>query len=84
MDLTFPHRYCKRLLKDPDELMIVAATMTQLAARKQRYKLKMFQRLYYILLASVVVIAVFFVVSSYSFSDRLAEGKPTWIGETVD
>ncbi|KIM70203.1 hypothetical protein SCLCIDRAFT_12757 [Scleroderma citrinum Foug A] len=51
----------------------LTATMTQLAARKQRYKLKMFQRLYYILLASVVVIAVFFVVSSYSFSDRLAE-----------
>ncbi|KAI6120595.1 hypothetical protein EDD16DRAFT_1518685 [Pisolithus croceorrhizus] len=53
-------------------------TMNQLAARKQRYKLKMFQRLYYILLAAVVVIAIFFVVSSYSFSDRLAEG-PTYL-----
>ena len=55
--------------------MITTATMTQLAARKQRYKLKMFQRLYYILLATVVVIVAFFVVSSYSFSDRLAEGR---------
>ncbi|KAG6334954.1 hypothetical protein ID866_4133 [Astraeus odoratus] len=51
----------------------LTATMTQLAARKQRYKLKMFQRLYYILLAAVIIIAIFFVVSSYSFSDRLAE-----------
>jgi hypothetical protein len=34
----------------------------------------MFKRLYYILLATVVVIAIFFVVSSVSFSDRLAEG----------
>ncbi|KAL4070596.1 protein PTM1 [Scleroderma citrinum] len=51
----------------------LTGTMTQLAARKQRYKLKMFQRLYYILLATVVVIAIFFVVSSYSFSARLAE-----------
>ncbi|KAI6047950.1 lung seven transmembrane receptor-domain-containing protein [Pisolithus marmoratus] len=51
----------------------LTGTMNQLAARKQRYKLKMFQRLYYILLAAVIVIAIFFVVSSYSFSDRLAE-----------
>ncbi|KAH0591001.1 hypothetical protein H2248_001112 [Termitomyces sp. 'cryptogamus'] len=49
------------------------ATIAQLRARKQRYKLKMFQRLYYILLGAVVVIAVFFVVSSLSFSGRLAE-----------
>ncbi|KAH7909796.1 protein PTM1 [Hygrophoropsis aurantiaca] len=49
------------------------ATMTQLMVRKQRYKLTMFKRLYYILLATVVVIAIFFVVSSFSFSDRLAE-----------
>ena len=55
--------------------MISTATMVQLAARKQCYKLKIFQRLYYILLASVVVIMAFFVVSSYSFSDRLAEGR---------
>lgn len=48
--------------------------MTQLTIRKQRYKLTMFKRLYYILLATVVVIAIFFVVSSMAFSDRLAEG----------
>ncbi|GLB35917.1 putative lung seven transmembrane receptor [Lyophyllum shimeji] len=49
------------------------ATIAQLRARKQRYKLRMFERLYYILLAAVVVIAIFFVVSSMSFSGRLAE-----------
>ncbi|KAG5353663.1 hypothetical protein C0989_003800 [Termitomyces sp. Mn162] len=49
------------------------ATIAQLRTRKQKYKLKMFQRLYYILLGAVVVIAVFFVVSSLSFSGRLAE-----------
>jgi len=48
-------------------------TMLQLTIRKQRYKLNMFKRLYYILLATVVVIAIFFVVSSLEFSDRLAE-----------
>jgi hypothetical protein len=53
-------------------------TMTQLTIRKQRYKLTMFKRLYYILLAAAVVIAVFFGVSSVSFSDRLAEG--TFVG----
>ncbi|KAG5654686.1 hypothetical protein H0H81_007442 [Sphagnurus paluster] len=49
------------------------ATIAQLRARKQKYKLKMFERLYYILLGAVVVIAIFFVVSSLSFSGRLAE-----------
>lgn len=48
-------------------------TITQLSVRKQRYKLRMFKRLYYILLGTVVIIAVFFVISSMSFSDRLAE-----------
>ncbi|KAF9245774.1 protein PTM1 [Melanogaster broomeanus] len=48
-------------------------TMLQLTIRKQRYKLSMFKRLYYILLAAVIVIAIFFVVSSFEFSDRLAE-----------
>lgn len=52
------------------------ATIVQLKARKQRYKLKMFTRLYRILLLTVVIIAVFFVISSLSFSDRLAEGRP--------
>ncbi|KAI0052524.1 hypothetical protein FA95DRAFT_1580094 [Auriscalpium vulgare] len=49
------------------------ATITQLKARKQRYKLRMFQRLQYILLFVVFVIAIFFVVSSLTFSGRLAE-----------
>ncbi|KAG2076869.1 hypothetical protein BDR04DRAFT_1089135 [Suillus decipiens] len=48
-------------------------TMRQLSVRKQKYKLRMFKRLYYILLGTVVIIAVFFVISSVSFSDRLAE-----------
>ncbi|KAG6866041.1 hypothetical protein C0991_009138 [Blastosporella zonata] len=51
------------------------ATIAQLRARKQKYKLKMFERLYYILLVTVVVIAIFFVVSSLSFSGRLAEDE---------
>ncbi|KAK0199240.1 lung seven transmembrane receptor-domain-containing protein [Desarmillaria ectypa] len=49
------------------------ATIAQLKARKQRYKLSMFERLYRVLLLTVVVIAIFFVVSSFSFSGRLAE-----------
>jgi hypothetical protein len=54
-------------------LYSLQGTMTQLTIRKQRYKLTMFKRLYYILLATAVVIAIFFVVSSMAFSDRLAE-----------
>ena len=50
------------------------ATIAHLRARKQRYKLKMFERLYYILLLAVLVILIFFVVSTMSFSGRLAEG----------
>jgi hypothetical protein len=52
----------------------MAGTLTELRARKQRYKLTMFQRLHRILLGAVVIIGVFFVVSSFSFSGRLAEG----------
>lgn len=54
----------------------IAATIAQLRARKQRYKLTMFTRLYRILLLTVVIIAIFFIISSLSFSDRLAEGTP--------
>lgn len=56
------------------------ATITQLAARKQRYKLRMFTWLYRILLMTVIVIAIFFVVSSLTFSGRLAEdyGARSW------
>jgi len=56
------------------DLRCYIATITHLRARKQHYKLRMFQKLYYILLAAVLVIAAFFVVSSFSFSGRLAEG----------
>ncbi|KAJ7170074.1 lung seven transmembrane receptor-domain-containing protein [Mycena filopes] len=49
------------------------ATIAQLRARKQRYKLSMFENLYRILLFAVLVIAIFFVVSTLSFSGRLAE-----------
>ncbi|KAI0756841.1 lung seven transmembrane receptor-domain-containing protein [Daedaleopsis nitida] len=56
------------------------ATITQLAARKQRYKLSMFIWLHRILMMTVVVIAIFFVVSSMTFSGRFAEdyGSRTW------
>ena len=53
----------------------LAATMSQLAARKQRYKLRMFRWLYRILVMTVVIIAIFFAVSSFTFSGRLAEGN---------
>ncbi|KAK1220015.1 hypothetical protein PQX77_017222 [Marasmius sp. AFHP31] len=49
------------------------ATITELRVRKQRYKLSMFEKLNYVLVFSVVVILIFFVVSSFSFSGRLAE-----------
>lgn len=55
---------------------LASATISQLAARKQRYKLSMFTWLYRILLMTVIVIAIFFVVSSLVFSGRLAEGTP--------
>ncbi|KAJ3966513.1 lung seven transmembrane receptor-domain-containing protein [Lentinula raphanica] len=51
------------------------ATIAQLRARKQRYKLSMFEKLYHILIFTVIVIAIFFVVSSFSFSGRGAEGE---------
>lgn len=57
-----------------DAHFISAATINQLAARKQRYKLSMFTWLYRILLMTVIVIAIFFIVSSFVFSGRLAEG----------
>ncbi|KAI0082097.1 hypothetical protein K474DRAFT_1767896 [Panus rudis PR-1116 ss-1] len=61
-------------------LYALKATTTQLAARKQRYKLRMFLWLYRILLMTVVVIAIFFVVSSLTFSGRFAEdyGAKSW------
>jgi hypothetical protein len=56
-----------------------SATIAHLRARKQRFKLKMFERLYYILLFAVLIIAIFFVVSTMSFSGRLAEGEYLFI-----
>ncbi|THH07355.1 hypothetical protein EW145_g3438 [Phellinidium pouzarii] len=55
-------------------------TIAQLAARKQRAKLAMFTNLHRILMTVVLVIAIFFVVSSLSFSNRLAEdfAPNTW------
>ena len=50
------------------------ATIAQLRVRKQHYKLRMFQKLQYILLFVVFVISIFFVVSTLTFSGRLAEG----------
>jgi hypothetical protein len=49
------------------------ATIRQLRIRKQRYKLSMFEQLYRVLLFAVIVIVIFFVVSTMSFSGRLAE-----------
>lgn len=49
------------------------ATITELRNRKQHYKLSMFRRLHWILQFTVLVIAAFFVVSSLSFSGRMAE-----------
>ncbi|TBU49906.1 lung seven transmembrane receptor-domain-containing protein [Dichomitus squalens] len=56
------------------------ATIAQLASRKQHYKLSMFTWLHRILLMTVVVIAIFFVVSTMTFSGRLAEdyGSKSW------
>ena len=58
------------------------ATITLLIARKQRYKLRMFQWLYRILLMTVVMVAIFFVVSSMTFSGRLAEGQSSITGRS--
>jgi len=51
------------------------ATVAHLRARKQRFKLKMFERLNMILMFDVAVIAVFFVVTTMSFSGRMQEGE---------
>ncbi|UOH80485.1 hypothetical protein LQV05_003139 [Cryptococcus neoformans] len=48
-------------------------TIMHLQARKQRHKLQMFQRLWRILVISVIAVAAFFVVSSMSLSNRMNE-----------
>jgi Lung seven transmembrane receptor len=67
----------KLFLKNRSAILVVflIATIGHLRARKQRYKLKMFQRLHLVLLFAVLVVIAFFVVSSMSFSGRLAEGS---------
>ncbi|KAI0034184.1 lung seven transmembrane receptor-domain-containing protein, partial [Vararia minispora EC-137] len=49
------------------------ATIVHLRSRKQHFKLRMFQRLQWILIFVVIVITIFFFVSSLTFSGRLAE-----------
>lgn len=56
-------------------MFALSTTMAHLKQRKQRYKLGMFTKLYRILLGAVAIIAIFFVVSTMSFSARFAEGK---------
>lgn len=53
---------------------IFVGTIAHLRAKKQRYKLAMFQKLHYLLMFTIVIIGIFFVVSTMSFSGRLAEG----------
>lgn len=48
-------------------------TILHLQQRKQRSKLLMFQRLWRILVISVIAVAAFFVVSTMSLSGRLEE-----------
>ena len=76
MDYVFLE-WCVAVIKQdlPAVLGIFLATIANLRARKQRFKLKMFQRLHLILLFAVIVVVAFFVVSSMSFSGRLAEGS---------
>lgn len=52
----------------------ITGTILHLQTRKQNYKLQKFQRLWRILIVSVIAVAVFFVVSSMSLSNRLDEG----------
>ena len=76
VDVVFFKRYVLR----PSIIIIISntlflATISQLRARKQHFKLRMFQRLQWILVFVVVVITIFFFVSSLTFSGRLAEGN---------
>lgn len=56
------------------------ATIAYLTQRKQFFKLAYFQRLYRILVAAIVVIGLFFVVSTFAFSQSGGESFPsqTW------
>lgn len=56
------------------------STIQDLETRKQSFKKQMFTRLYRILVAAVIVIMAFFVITSMSFSNRLDENyaSDTW------
>lgn len=58
----------------------LSQTIQDLESRKQTYKKQMFVRLHRILIAAAVVIILFFLVSSISFSNRLQEdyAPETW------
>ncbi|KAG9035496.1 hypothetical protein FRB95_011202 [Tulasnella sp. JGI-2019a] len=51
----------------------LTGTIAELAARKQKYKLGMFKKLYRVLIAAVVALFIFFITSSMSFSSRYEE-----------
>ncbi|KAI0962052.1 hypothetical protein AcV7_000979 [Taiwanofungus camphoratus] len=61
-------------------LYALHSTIKQLEAKKQRYKLSMFRWLDRILLMANVVLFIYFLVSSLTFSGRLAEdyGARSW------
>ncbi|KAG0147286.1 hypothetical protein CROQUDRAFT_670677 [Cronartium quercuum f. sp. fusiforme G11] len=58
----------------------LSQTIQNLETRKQTYKKQMFVRLHRILIGAAVVIIIFFLVSSISFSNRLQEdyAPDTW------
>ncbi|KAG8896818.1 hypothetical protein FRB99_008625 [Tulasnella sp. 403] len=55
------------------EMLANWGTIAELAARKQKYKLNMFKKLYRILMLAVIILGIFFVVSSLSFTSRYDE-----------
>ncbi|KDQ19742.1 hypothetical protein BOTBODRAFT_101250 [Botryobasidium botryosum FD-172 SS1] len=56
-------------------------TILELSNRKQQYKMRMFQRLYRILIATVIVILALFFLSSYAFYHRFSENyvSNSWV-----
>lgn len=55
-------------------IMLTSGTIMHLQERKQTFKLRMFKRLYRILISAVIAVGAFFVLSSISLSNRLEEG----------
>jgi hypothetical protein len=56
------------------DIELSIGTIMHLQARKQRHKLKIFQKLWRTLVVAGIAVAAFFVVSSLSLSNRLDEG----------